>query len=175
MSSIQAVILVCVLFADVMLDVITAVRAHHAWPTWGLVVRFVCGFAYITLFLIYVGLGDAFPRGYTYWGLPPHLAAPVVYILLCVVAYVSSSSSSKPINNTSQLTATPSTDSGTSYTSPSAATASTSSPSNPPPPSHPNPPFHQPPPPLPIPPTPTEQASSTPASPRPTPRPRRSP
>ena len=66
----------------------TVFGAQRPWPTWGLVLRFICGFIYITLFLVYVGLGSAFPEGYTYWGLPPHMAAPVVYILLCVEAYV---------------------------------------------------------------------------------------
>ncbi len=67
----------------------TVFRAQKPWPTWGLVLRFIYGFVYITLFLVYVGLGSAFPEGYTYWGLSPHMAAPVVYILLCVEAYVS--------------------------------------------------------------------------------------
>ncbi|KAK4153479.1 hypothetical protein C8A00DRAFT_15298 [Chaetomidium leptoderma] len=82
--SIQAVVLICVLFADIILDVITLFRAHAPWPTWGLVLRFVCGLAYIALFLVYVGLGGPFPKGYTYWGLSVDLAAPVVYTLLCV-------------------------------------------------------------------------------------------
>jgi hypothetical protein len=82
--SIQAIVLICVLFADVVLDVITLFRAQTPWPTWGLVLRVIYGIAYIALFLVYVGLGGPFPRGYTYWGLSVDMAAPVVYILLCV-------------------------------------------------------------------------------------------
>ena len=82
--SIEAIILICFLFADVALDVVTIVRAKKPWPTWGLGIRFTCGIAYIALFLVYIGLGDPFPQDYTYWGLPTRFAALVVYILLCV-------------------------------------------------------------------------------------------
>jgi membrane-bound metal-dependent hydrolase YbcI (DUF457 family) len=80
--SIQGIVLLCVLFADVLLDAFTLFQAQKPWPIWGLVLRFICGIAYITFFLVYVGLGGPFPAGYTYWGLPIEFAAPVLYILL---------------------------------------------------------------------------------------------
>jgi len=73
-----------VLAADVILDVITLLRARSSWPMWGLVLRLLCGLAYIALFLVYVGMGGPFPEGYTYWGVSTSFAAPVVYILLCI-------------------------------------------------------------------------------------------
>ncbi|KAK4125568.1 hypothetical protein N657DRAFT_270687 [Parathielavia appendiculata] len=82
--SIQAIVLFCVVFTDVVLDLVTLFRAQKPWPTWGLVLRCLCGFAYMVLFLVYVGLGGPFPDGYTYWGLPMHAAAPLLYILLSV-------------------------------------------------------------------------------------------
>lgn len=83
--SIQAIILIALLGADIILDVICLFRAQKPWPTWGLVVRSICGIGYVAVFLVYVGLGRPFPEGYTYWKLSPDLSAPVVYILLCVI------------------------------------------------------------------------------------------
>ncbi|KAK3897642.1 hypothetical protein C8A05DRAFT_19630 [Staphylotrichum tortipilum] len=82
--SIEAVILICVLSADVLLDAVTLLRARSPWPSWGWVLRLLCGLAYIALFLVYVGMGGPFPKGYTYWGVSTRFAAPVVYMLLCV-------------------------------------------------------------------------------------------
>jgi hypothetical protein len=82
--SIEAIILICFLFADVVLDAVTIFRAKKPWATWGLGLRFTCGIAYIAIFLVYIGLGNPFPQNYTYWGLPTRFAALVVYILLCV-------------------------------------------------------------------------------------------
>jgi hypothetical protein len=82
--SIQAITLIVLLGADVILDVISLFRAQKQWPTWGLVIRSVCGIGYFALFLVYVGLGSPFPEGYTYWGVGHEFAALVVYILLCV-------------------------------------------------------------------------------------------
>ncbi|SPQ20157.1 9a6bcd60-0d52-4b5c-8ab5-f1ecde53fb23 [Thermothielavioides terrestris] len=82
--SIQAIILICLLFFDVVLDVVTLFRAQRRWPTWVLALRFGIGIAYIVLFLLYVGLGGVFPNGYTYWGVPVDSSATPVYVLLCV-------------------------------------------------------------------------------------------
>lgn len=69
---------------DVTLDLVVLLRVHKPWPTWGLGFRFACGITYVVHFLLYVGLGGAFPEGYTYWGLRADFAGPLVYILLCV-------------------------------------------------------------------------------------------
>ncbi|KAK4103438.1 hypothetical protein N658DRAFT_421236 [Parathielavia hyrcaniae] len=82
--SIQAIVLFCVLSADIALDIVTLFRVQTPWPTWGLALRSICGIAYIVLFLVYVGLGGPFPAEYTYWGLPTHSAAPVLYFLLSI-------------------------------------------------------------------------------------------
>ncbi|KAK4237452.1 hypothetical protein C8A03DRAFT_44707 [Achaetomium macrosporum] len=82
--SINAVILICFLVVDIALDVITLFRAHRPWPTWGLVLRLVCGIVYIVLCLVYVGLGGVFPDRHTYWGLYADPAGIMVYVLLCV-------------------------------------------------------------------------------------------
>ncbi|KAK4146067.1 uncharacterized protein C8A04DRAFT_26229 [Dichotomopilus funicola] len=81
---IQAIILIVFLFVDVLLDVVTLIRVQKHWLKWGLWLRFTCGIAYFALFLTYVGLGNPFPEGYTYWALPVSAAAPVVYLLLCI-------------------------------------------------------------------------------------------
>lgn len=84
MHRIQATILFVFLFVDVLLDVVTLVRVQKPWLKWGLWLRFACGIAYIALYLVYVGLGNPFPEGYTYWALPVSAAAPVMYLLLCI-------------------------------------------------------------------------------------------
>lgn len=81
--SIQAILLICFLSFDVLLDVFTLLRAQAPWPTWGLALRCVCGTAYIVLSLVSVGLGGVFPQGHTYWGMSADSASTAVYVLLC--------------------------------------------------------------------------------------------
>ncbi|KAL2200757.1 hypothetical protein P885DRAFT_28012 [Corynascus similis CBS 632.67] len=82
-TGVQAIILICILFADVVLDVITLLRVQKSWPALGLGLRFACGVAYIALFLIYVGMGGPFPKGHSYWSLSSSSASLLVYIILC--------------------------------------------------------------------------------------------
>ncbi|KAL2172914.1 hypothetical protein VTG60DRAFT_92 [Thermothelomyces hinnuleus] len=83
-TGVQAILLICFLFADIVLDVVTLLRAQKPWSKLGLGLRFACGIAYITVFLIYIGLGRPFPSGHTYWGMSSGSAALLVYVILCV-------------------------------------------------------------------------------------------
>ncbi|CAK7213681.1 hypothetical protein SBRCBS47491_001887 [Sporothrix bragantina] len=87
-----AIALIILLAGDIVLDFLTVVRlvrVHLArTPTWpshptiAIVVRLALGLGYLTLFMVYVGMGNVFPRGYTFWGLTRALSGPVVYLFL---------------------------------------------------------------------------------------------
>ncbi|KAL2164767.1 hypothetical protein VTH06DRAFT_62 [Thermothelomyces fergusii] len=83
-TGVQAIILICFFFADAVLDAVTLLRVQKPWSKLGLGLRFACGIAYITNFLVYVGLGQPFPRGHTYWGMSSSSAELLVYVVLCV-------------------------------------------------------------------------------------------
>ncbi|CAK7233282.1 hypothetical protein SEUCBS140593_008549 [Sporothrix eucalyptigena] len=79
----QAIALIILLVADLGLDAMTFVllrRPKH--PTGVIVSRLVLGLSYIALFMVYVGVGDVFPRHYTFWGLTRAFSGPVVYLFL---------------------------------------------------------------------------------------------
>ncbi|KAK4199952.1 hypothetical protein QBC40DRAFT_297027 [Triangularia verruculosa] len=75
--------LLSMLYLDAILNILTCFWIRHPWPTWRLSLRVVFGLGYIILFFIYIGFGlGVFPKGWTYWNIPEHMATPVVYIFL---------------------------------------------------------------------------------------------
>jgi hypothetical protein len=81
----EAVLLVIFLGADVILDVFSAAQFRKPWPGWALFLRLFIGVAYISIFMVYVAIGRAFPVGYTYWYLPTGYATPIVYLFLWLI------------------------------------------------------------------------------------------
>lgn len=57
-------------------------------PGWAALLRLFSAVAYLTIFMVYVGLGKVFPSKYTYWGLPRGFAGPLVYLFLWLIGYV---------------------------------------------------------------------------------------
>jgi len=80
--STEAVALLVVLGIDTLLDIISLIRLQKQWASWALLLRLVCGIAYIILFIAYVSHGHVFPRGYTFWAMSSKFSGPVVYIFL---------------------------------------------------------------------------------------------
>jgi hypothetical protein len=81
----EAVALIILLGMDMILDVFSAAQYKKAWPGWALFLRLFIGVGYITIFMVYVALGRAFPSNYTYWGLPSGFAGPIVYLFLWLI------------------------------------------------------------------------------------------
>ncbi|KAK3366500.1 hypothetical protein B0H63DRAFT_490464 [Podospora didyma] len=83
----QAVALLVLLGLDTYLDIFSLLRRplHAPEPCWAILLRLVYGIGYLTLFMVYVGIGRVFPAGYTYWSIRPDWAGPAVYFLLWVL------------------------------------------------------------------------------------------
>ncbi|KAK3390774.1 hypothetical protein B0H63DRAFT_539234 [Podospora didyma] len=83
----QAVALLVLLGLDICLDIFSLLRQplHAPWPCWALLLRLIYGIGYLTLFMVYIGIGRVFPAGYTYWSIRPDWAGPAVYFLLWVL------------------------------------------------------------------------------------------
>lgn len=74
---------------DIVLDLLSAMRTSKPLPGWALFLRLFTAVAYLAIFMVYVALGKVFPNRYTYWGLPPGFACPLVYLFLWLIGYVS--------------------------------------------------------------------------------------
>ncbi|KAK3379201.1 hypothetical protein B0T24DRAFT_147597 [Lasiosphaeria ovina] len=82
-SSSQAVALLVLLGLDISLDILSLLRLPHTtWPVWALLLRMTFGIGYVTLFLVYIGIGHVFPNTYTFWAIPPDRSGPVIYLFL---------------------------------------------------------------------------------------------
>lgn len=82
----QAITLIILLAVDMVVDIATffRLRAVHVHISIVLV-HLVLGLAYLTVFMVDVGVGSVFSGGYTFWGLPSNMAGPVVYFFLWVL------------------------------------------------------------------------------------------
>jgi len=81
----QAISLVVLVALDILLDL--AALAHVSRPRrgWPLLLRLLLGIGYLAIFMTYVGLGRVFPWGFSYWGIAPGFAGPVVYLFLWLI------------------------------------------------------------------------------------------
>ncbi|KAK1995863.1 hypothetical protein LX36DRAFT_558351, partial [Colletotrichum falcatum] len=77
-----AVVLLVFLSADVLLDARSIVHAHEAWPGWALLLRLVIGTSAIAIFWVYIGLGEVFAPGFTYWGMSEMYGRVLAYMFL---------------------------------------------------------------------------------------------
>ncbi|KAK3353353.1 hypothetical protein B0T25DRAFT_208855 [Lasiosphaeria hispida] len=77
-----AVALLAMLGLDTLLDIVSLIRLQKQWPSWTLLLRLIYGIGYIILFMVYVAHGQVFPSGFTFWGMAPGFAGPVVYLFL---------------------------------------------------------------------------------------------
>ena len=70
------------LSCDILLDLFSLIRFRRRCPGWMLMLRLIFGIGYLAVFMAYVGLGRVFTPGFTYWGMHPSYAGPVVYLFL---------------------------------------------------------------------------------------------
>ncbi|KAK1755850.1 hypothetical protein QBC47DRAFT_198258 [Echria macrotheca] len=80
--SAQAIALLVFLGLDTLLDIISLVYLYKPWPAWALVLRLADAIVYISMFMAYIAHGRVFPAGFTFWGMAPGWAGPVVYVFL---------------------------------------------------------------------------------------------
>ncbi|KAL8375971.1 hypothetical protein RB595_007193 [Gaeumannomyces hyphopodioides] len=79
----EAVVLVIVLSLDALFDLRALALCRTPWPGWALVARLVLGLAYLTTFMVYIGVGGTvFPHNFSYWGMAPGYGAPLVFLLM---------------------------------------------------------------------------------------------
>lgn len=88
-----AIFLMVLLALDTILDFQSIARYDKMWRGWALAGRTVIATGYAAMFAAYVATGGAFPEGYVYWGLGTEYSGPLVYVLLWVLGYVLSPSS----------------------------------------------------------------------------------
>jgi hypothetical protein len=81
-------VIILLLGIDVLLDIQSFVSLSQKWPSWALLLRLTCGIGYLTIFMVYVGLGRVFTPGYSYWGIESGFAGPIVYLFLWLIGYV---------------------------------------------------------------------------------------
>lgn len=82
----QAISLLVLLAVDMIVDTVTFCRLRAVHVHISIVLAHLAlGLAYLTVFMVDVGVGSVFSGGYTFWGLPSSMAGPVVYFFLWVL------------------------------------------------------------------------------------------
>lgn len=77
-----AIAIIVIAAADMMIDGVHTLLFFLRWTSYALLPRLLLGMGYLSVFMAHVGLQKVFPPGYTYWGLGPDYAGPVVYLYL---------------------------------------------------------------------------------------------